>query len=324
MAQMPHDDLPAAVGRPATPADAAARCAPWARACTLRAGGSAVRAPGGVLLVEWPLPWPRDVREIPDLAPVLSAAAERHIRVLVVSSGQGEVTNHTVCLHARPGRLDEPFVRYACTETSRPREAVVSGALGLLAGAPGDVEPPATDVVVCTHGQRDICCGGAGTNLHAALAGRTAAGVRTWRSSHQGGHRFAPTALFLPDATSWAFLDVLTVLDILDRRCPVGDLVSRYRGLAAIGDPRVQALEGVAFAEIGWDWLSRARGGRVLGTGRVEVTGRAADGTLQWWDGIVGPGEGRIGPACGGPAGATSEYEELLVHAHRRRVRSSP
>ena len=72
----------------------------------------------------------------------------------------------------------------------------------------GDAPP---EVLVCGHGRRDPCCGRWGTLLHADLAAR-GAGARLWRCSHTGGHRFAPTAITLPDGRAWAYADA----DLLD------------------------------------------------------------------------------------------------------------
>ena len=289
------------------------RCAPWAKACGLRPAGTAVRAPGGVLLVQWPLPWPRDVSDVAQLAPVLDVAKPRGIRVLLVA-GAGEPDGlHTICFHARPARSDDAFVRYEPREIRRPLADVVDGALALLAGADGEVAPPPSDIVVCTHGRRDVCCGGAGTALHIVLKAAAPGGARVWRSSHQGGHRFAPTALVLPDATSWADLDLDTAMGIVQRTVPVASVLSRYRGSTAIDDPRAQVLEGVAFAETGWEWLDAPRQTRVDASGLVEVAA-----PVGRWEGVVDAGEVRIGPACGGAPGETDEFEEWVLHAHRR------
>lgn len=292
---------------------AATRCAPWARACGLRPAGSAVQAPGGVLLVQWPLPWPRDVKEVAELAPVLRVATPMGVRVLLVAGASPPEGDHTISFHARPAEPEGSFARYAPRELRRSRSQVVDGALELLDGATGEVEPPASEVVVCTHGKRDVCCGGAGTALHVELHAAAPNGVRVWRSSHQGGHRFAPTAIMLPDATSWAQLDIAAALAIIERSLPVASLISRYRGSTAFDDSRPQVLEGVAFAEEGWSWLDAHRRGIVLDTGVTEVL--AASGR---WRGVVEPGEVRVGPDCGGAPGAVAEFEEWLMHAHCR------
>lgn len=289
------------------------RCAPWARARGLRPAGSAVRAPGGVLLLQWPLPWPRDIADVEELAPVLRVAKTLGVRVLLVARAQSPQGAQTICFHARPSRPDDSFVRYEPRELVRPRADVVSGALNLLAGAGGEVEPPGREVVVCTHGRRDVCCGGAGTALYAELHAAVPAGVRVWRSSHQGGHRFAPTALVLPDATSWSDLDAGTVHAILQRSVQVESIIGRYRGSTAIDERRAQVLEAVAFADKGWAWLDAARRTAVLSSGIAEVASASAR-----WLGVVEAGPVRTAPACGGPPGASDEFAEWVLQAHRR------
>lgn len=51
-------------------------------------------------------------------------------------------------------------------------------------------------LLVCGHSSRDACCAIEGRRLLSQLHAR---GVPAWESSHLGGHRFAPTALLLPD-----------------------------------------------------------------------------------------------------------------------------
>jgi hypothetical protein len=51
-------------------------------------------------------------------------------------------------------------------------------------------------VLVCTHGQRDSCCGRRGFPLYDAL--RTHESLDVWQCSHIGGDRFAANAVVLP------------------------------------------------------------------------------------------------------------------------------
>lgn len=51
-------------------------------------------------------------------------------------------------------------------------------------------------VLVCTHGQRDSCCGRRGYPLYDALCKREELDV--WQCSHVGGDRFAANAVVLP------------------------------------------------------------------------------------------------------------------------------
>ena len=121
-------------------------------------------------------------------------------------------------------------------------------------------------MLVCGHGRRDVCCGSQGTALVTGCPrdpARFGGTVRLWRTSHTGGHRFAPTAIVLPQGTVWAYLDADALRRITFRQGPLDDLLPRYRGCAGVGPAAVQALEREAFAEVGWEWLDWQRRGSV-------------------------------------------------------------
>lgn len=67
---------------------------------------------------------------------------------------------------------------------------------GALASATERLREP--QYLVCTNGQRDVCCARFGLPLYAALRERVS--DRAWQVTHLGGHRFAPNLLTLPDA----------------------------------------------------------------------------------------------------------------------------
>jgi len=60
--------------------------------------------------------------------------------------------------------------------------------------------------LVCTNGQRDLCCARFGLPTYNALRERL--GDRVWQATHLGGHRFAPNVLTLPDACLYGRVDV--------------------------------------------------------------------------------------------------------------------
>ena len=114
-----------------------------------------------------------------------------------------------------------------CTPLTEPAE------LPTAAARPGDPlpgvpAPPA--LLVCTHAERDPCCGTDGRALVDALA---AAGVPdVWECSHLGGHRFAATALVLPTGYLYGHLD------------------STARSRSARRSPRERSLRRVAAAVV--------------------------------------------------------------------------
>ena len=64
---------------------------------------------------------------------------------------------------------------------------------------------------LCTNGGRDRCCALFGRGLFDELAD-----PRVWECSHLSGHRFAPTAVRLPDLTVFGRLDPATAREALD------------------------------------------------------------------------------------------------------------
>ncbi|HEY8527691.1 MAG TPA: sucrase ferredoxin [Acidimicrobiales bacterium] len=274
----------------------------------------------GFVLVEWPLPWPPDLAEVPALGPLVAALAGTGLRLQgVVPTERDE---RRVVLYRRPvGSADAGFVCYERIERRVAPDGVVDAAVELVGG---EATPPADpaggggrgEVLICTHGRRDACCGRHGTALvmqmatDAAIAG---AGYRVARTSHTGGHRFAPTAIVLPEGTMWAFLDAELLARIVLRQGEVAAVLGHYRGSTAIGSPGLQAVERAAFAEVGWEWLEWRRWGEELADGRVRVVGEGPDGTRRAWTAEV-TDRAKPVPVCGQPlAAAVKQQHEPVV-----------
>ncbi|HEX8805281.1 MAG TPA: hypothetical protein VF743_13835, partial [Acidimicrobiales bacterium] len=101
---------------------------------------------------------------------------------------------------------------------------------------------------------------------------------------------------------------------VLRRQGPVADVLPAYRGCTGIGSPAVQAVERVAFGEVGWDWLDWRRRGGELADGRVRVVGEAPDGTRAAWVATVHD-RARPVPVCGKPldAAVKQQVEPVVV-----------
>jgi hypothetical protein len=238
----------------------------------------------------------------------------RRLRVQAVVPTGGP---RLVVAHVRSGFDDGRFAGYA-----RRQAAVVDGDLGAAvadalggvtseAGAPGG---RGRDLLVCTHGRRDVCCGSLGTEL--ALGTQALdlpEGVRCLRTSHTGGHRFAPTFIVLPEGTAWAFADLDLVLRVMWRRGSAADVVDRYRGCSGLGGPRVQALEREVFRIVGWDLLDRPRVARELGEEVVELAVDNPNGTVDVWRGAVVPGRVLAVPDCMRPLGDAKKSDTEWV-----------
>lgn len=189
-----------------------------------------------LLLVEAPGSWGREALadcSLPQLQRRALAALPAHWRVILVRRPDRPLRrqlDRSVWLSPPSG----PALRWRL-----PVAAAVTP--DQLVGAGEPVAEPT--VFICTNGGRDRCCALLGRALFDTVAG-------AWECSHLGGHRFAPTALRLPDRMVFGRLDEAaaravhagaTPLDAL--RGPAGwpgpvqaaaAAVWRHHGLAAL------------------------------------------------------------------------------------------
>ena len=316
------------------------RCADVARAESLAPAGTA-GSYRGFVAVELPLPWPRELTEHPLVAPAAGALEAAGLRVqALVPDPDGPDARRQVLTFVRPDRGG--FGGYDATRWTVPSDAVdaalsalarsfdpavaggwdltalaATGAAGAVVAATG--ADAGRHLLICTHGVRDTCCGSLGTRLAAALPG-LGAGIHRWRTSHTGGHRFAPTALVLPEGTAWAFLDLDVLVGIVDRTFDPAHAAAHYRGCTGLHGPEAQAADGAALAAVGWSWLDRARTGTVVARDgartRVRLEGRHPDGTVTVLDADVEAVRMVPVPDCGRPpAEARKAAPELVVRS---------
>lgn len=320
------------------------RCSAWARQVGLDPTGSA-GSYEGFLIIDIPLPWPRDLAdhaELDGLGALLASAGESGLRV------QGRVPVPGLPRQVELYRRTNPdgFTGFTHTKLdltegsgksakleaagTMAEEAVdVLGVVERLLRAPVEPasDPPPrvlpTQVLVCTHGRRDVCCGSLGTLLYSELVAASQTlpgGVRLARTSHTGGHRFAPTFLVLPEATMWAFGDLALVIDVLGRRGDPSAVADRYRGCAALGGPRVQVLEREVLKRVGWELLDVPRRGEETSGEAVALEVRTRRGVIERWEAEVTPLRTMPVPDCGQPLEqARKSATEWEVRGLRRR-----
>lgn len=261
----------------------------------------------GTLLIEWPTAWPHDVDAIAELVEVVTAARAVGVRVQLVRRVLPG-TERAIVLYRR---ADVSFDRFNRIETAAEPEAVASTALGLLERPLAvDASPAVVDVLVCSHGTRDVCCGSGGTRLaldvHDTLA---EAGIHVWRTSHLGGHRFAPTALLLPTGTMWGRLDPPTLTGVARRELDPAHAARHLRGTIALAAP-LQVIERAAFESTGWKWFDRRREGWIDGSEATLVS--EAPGARESWSGAVAARRLVPVPPCGQSPGAHDKTEPEL------------
>lgn len=139
------------------------------------------------------------------------------------------------------------------------------------------------DVLVCTHGSHDVCCGRFGYPLYEELRQRYAAEsegkLRVWRTSHLGGHRFAPNLIDLPEGRYWGRMRLEDLENFVIRNGSASDLREFHRGWAGLGGRSEQVAEGEAFSREGWGWAEYPKAGEVI---EVDEDGESAEVRIEY------------------------------------------
>jgi hypothetical protein len=253
--------------------------------CAVRHAAEGVD-PGGtaphwdaVLVVEVPAPWPWDISEAEPFRSLCDAPSA------TITGADGRIWRPQAVLPAEPVEGVRVMAREAAGQAAglfELREWLLPPGspdlqVQLCAALLGSDEPtvarfsmyrddpaPGTvDLLLCTHGTRDVCCGGSGTSLHAAavsaLDAQPVLGFRLWRSSHAGGHRFAPTGMSFPDGVSWSHLDLHSLLEIASRETAGAALPGHVRGAVSVDGAQAQVADREGFRAHGWDWFGASR-----------------------------------------------------------------
>lgn len=264
-----------------------------------------------VVLIEVPQPWPAKIEEHPLLETAAPVAEELGVRIQGIvparnpDEPRGGADQVKLVLYRRP---PGPFTGYRSIEETVSVDVLANTVRGLWNQTATNDATVGSDVLICAHGKRDRCCGSAGTTLatHAA-----AEGIAVRRTSHLGGHRFAPTALLLPEGTAWAWLDDDLLDRIVNRTVEPSALRDHYRGSAGMDHRAAQLVETEAFFAQGWSWLDRPRSAHVVAETddrwRVTVTDRRSS-----WSALV-ERTGRLPqPVCGAPLTEATKYDDIL------------
>jgi hypothetical protein len=242
------------------------RCSPWARAAGVDPGGTAPTTDVFVL-VEQPLPWPSDIADDPTVAEIqrlaAGAAGGRRVRLQAVAADAGAALRRVVVFSSD----GPPFRGYGRLEAAVPPARLADAVVDLVTRRAPPPADAVTDVLICAHGSRDTCCGSLGTRLWLEQ-GRT--DVSVWRTSHTGGHRFAPTAITFPDGNYWAWLDADVLGGVVRRSLDPSVAATHLRGCAAFS-PAAQVADRAVLADRGWSWLDAARFAEQRSARQVEL-----------------------------------------------------
>lgn len=228
------------------------------------------------VLVECPTPWEYeafDSKQIPQNLKSLVKEIEQTkqpIRFLLITNNKPKNTAETTVLIY--DKSQQEFTRgYRKTEFNVGSIEQVAGVVkNYLAGESfeGEIVTEETrDILVCTHGSHDQCCARYGNGFYlqafATIAELGLDNVRMWKSSHFGGHRFAPTAIDLPDGRYYGVLNRDSFKSILTRTGDINCLNKVYRGWGIL-PTAIQVLEKELILRYGWDWFNYKVAGKII------------------------------------------------------------
>jgi hypothetical protein len=309
---------------PAT--DESERCATHATRIDLDPGGSALFV-DELIVVDMPLPWPKPVwakdgfTAVPEL--VMAAGEQgRRVRVLAAvpqDDAVGGIVTHGLCANADFSRTEHEV---------GPGQIVDLLTVLLVEGldaSPSTVSSnePQRELLLCTQGSHDMCCGSRGASLMADLhAVDPTLAIR--RVSHTGGHRMAPTGATLPDGRMWGLVTTEEMAGILDHSVTPASVAARCRGWmgAEIG-PAQMAERAVMAAVDDWGFDSRGRSVEIVAPESAHTLPLKTKVSVSVDDDVwmvdVGPARAVPTIACGEPGGLPAKLgAEWQIHTVTR------
>ncbi len=123
------------------------------------------------------------------------------------------------------------------------------------------------DILVCTHGSHDKCCARYGNPFYFyakdTISSLGLDKVRIWKSSHFGGHRFAPTMIDLPQGRYYGNLNQESFKSVLTQTGDISCFKDIYRGWGIL-PKSIQIVERELILRYGWDWFNYKAAGRIV------------------------------------------------------------
>lgn len=248
------------------------------------------------LVVETPPPWREEVTDSPNfpagVAALLSNRPDVRLQAVRPDDAYSVEGHSRLMLFSRPDGMVREMSRL---EYLVPSHRLPDALRMLLDGGPrediaewqqgGD---GMRDILVCTHGSRDTCCGSLGYPTYQELRSRHSSDdVRVWQQSHTGGHRLAPNVIEFPSGRYWSRLTPERASQMVERSGVLVDLRGAYRGWAAVDSPPAQIAEREAFMREGWDWMRRLIECEVVETSDDGLEERIAVRSVDQTDSIT-------------------------------------
>ena len=227
------------------------------------------------ILVECPTPWVYEAfnsKWVPDNLRILVEEVQKAklpIRFLLIANNESHrVEETTLLIYQQQQGLSQGYRKQ---EFKLPNIEQVAGVVSKwLAGVRVDYEIESSitrDILICTHGSHDQCCARYGNPFYFysqnTIAELELNHIRIWKSSHFGGHRFAPTAIDFPQGRYYGLLDQDSFKSILTHTGDIQCLNIIYRGWGIL-PTALQILEKELMLRLGWDWFDYQVTGKIL------------------------------------------------------------
>lgn len=227
------------------------------------------------ILIECPPPWVSPAfnsKWVPDNLRVLVEEIQQSklsIRLLLIANDESHRSEQTTLLiyHQQQGLTHGYHKQEFCLPNIEQAAGVIRK---WLSGKNCDEQIETSqirDILVCTHGSHDKCCARYGNPFYfhsqQTINNLQLDNVRLWRSSHFGGHRFAPTAIEFPSGRYYGMLDQDSFSAILTRSGDIQCLNQVYRGWGILPSA-LQVLEKELILHHGWDWFNYQIAGKIL------------------------------------------------------------
>ena len=219
------------------------------------------------VLIECPYPWKHNAFEsrfLPKNLEMLMAKVKRDklsLRFLLITQNQNYRQNNRKILIYEKNKSSfiNSYKKYEF-DVDHP-EKIAPIIQKYLAGDNLDTNtqnPQIRDLLVCTHGSHDKCCAKYGNPFYAeakkTISELGLKNTRIWKTSHFGGHRFAPTMISFPDGRYYGLLNRESFQTILLQAGNIKLLSQVYRGWSIL-PTSIQVLERELIFRHGWEWF---------------------------------------------------------------------
>ena len=219
------------------------------------------------VLIECPYPWEYNAFEsrfFPKNLEILMAEVKREklpLRFLLITQNQSYKQNNRKILIYEKEQCSfiNGYKKYEF-EVKNP-EKIAPIIKKYLAGDNLDTKTQnneTRDILICTHGSHDKCCAKYGNPFYMeakkTISQLSLENTRIWKSSHFGGHRFAPTMIDFPDGRYYGLLNQESFQAVLLRNDNIKLLNQVYRGWGIL-PTCIQVLERELIFCHGWEWF---------------------------------------------------------------------